>query len=222
MHSFTARRLKRAICLLLGGVAACSAKLPEAPLAARPIAPSSPNAGAPSLMPTEPSRRSCAFCDAALARPQIPSGVFDIRSSGRADGKTKATNALRRAIAKASAAGGGTVLVPPGSWLTGPIHLLSNINLHVASGAVLNFSQEFADYLPPVLTRWEGLEVYNYSPLIYARDCENVAVTGGGKLDGQGAAWWPWKKTQKDVAQQALRDGERRPADRVASAGQRG
>jgi polygalacturonase len=78
--------------------------------------------------------------------------------------------------------------------------LQSNINLHVATGAVLAFSQDFSDYLPPVLTRWEGLEVYNYSPLIYARDCENVAVTGGGKLDGQGAAWWPWKKTQKDVA----------------------
>jgi polygalacturonase len=79
--------------------------------------------------------------------------------------------------------------------------LASNINLHVSTGAELAFSQDFDDYLPPVLTRWEGQEMYGYSPLIYARDCENIAVTGGGKLDGQGAAWWPWKKTQREAAE---------------------
>jgi polygalacturonase len=127
--------------------------------------------------------------------------VFDIRDFGAvADGKTKVTAAIRQAIAKARAAGGGTVLVPAGKWLTGPIHLQSRINLHVAAGAELLFSQDFADYLPPVLTRWEGLEAYNYSPLVYARDCEHVAITCAGKLNGQGAAWWPWKKTQKDTA----------------------
>ncbi|HEX2869814.1 MAG TPA: glycoside hydrolase family 28 protein [Polyangiaceae bacterium] len=134
-------------------------------------------------------------------RPSIPPGVFDIRDFGAlADGKTKATSAFRQAVAKASAAGGGTVLVPPGTWLTGPIHLASNINLHVSEGATLLFSQDFSDYLPPVLTRWEGQELYGYSPLIYARDCENVAITGRGKLDGQGSAWWPWKKTQQESA----------------------
>jgi hypothetical protein len=134
-------------------------------------------------------------------RPRIPERVVDIRDHGAvADGKTKATLAIKAAIAQASQAGGGTVLVPAGTWLTGPIHLQSRINLHVAAGAELRFSQDFADYLPPVLTRWEGLEVHNYSPLIYARDCEDVAVTGAGKLDGQGAAWWPWKQTQKHAA----------------------
>lgn len=204
MPSFTGRLLKRAACLLLGGIAACSATRADAPLVGRRSTAQAVTEPAPppSLMPTEPIEPIAApFAMPALARPQIPSAIFDIREFGAvADGKTKATNALRLAIAKASAAGGGTVLVPAGSWLTGPIHLLSNINLHVASGAVLAFSRDFSDYLPPVLTRWEGLEVYNYSPLVYARDCENVAVTGGGKLDGQGAAWWPWKQTQKGAA----------------------
>jgi polygalacturonase len=153
-------------------------------------------------MPTEPIEPIHApFAMSSLARPQIPDGVFDIRAFGALpDGKTKATAAFRQAIAKASAAGGGTVLVPPGQWLTGPIHLASNINLHVAEGATLLFSQDFADYLPPVLTRWEGQEMFGYSPLIYARDCQNIAITGGGKLDGRGAAWWPWKKTQQESA----------------------
>jgi polygalacturonase len=154
------------------------------------------------LVPNEPIEPVKApFAMPPPARPSFPDQVFDIREQGAVgDGATKNTAAIRETIAKAVARGGGTVLVPAGRWLTGPIHLSSNINLHVAKDAVLLFSTTFTDYLPPVLTRWEGLEVYNYSPLIYARDCENVAVTGSGKLDGQGAAWWPWKKTQKPAA----------------------
>jgi polygalacturonase len=171
------------------------------PLALDRLTPN-PSILGPSYMPTEaidPVKPP--FPMPQPTRPTIPGGVFDIRDFGAlADGKTKATSAFRQAIAKASAAGGGTVLVPPGTWLTGPIHLASNINLHVSEGATLLFSQDFSDYLPPVLTRWEGQELYGYSPLIYARDCENVAITGGGKLDGQGAAWWPWKKTQHESA----------------------
>jgi polygalacturonase len=167
---------------------------PSGPPNARPLT--------PSYMPTEaidPVKPP--FPMPQPTRPVIPPGAFDIRNFGAlADGKTKATSAFRQAIAKASAAGGGTVLVPPGTWLTGPIHLASNINLHVSEGATLLFSQDFSDYLPPVLTRWEGQELYGYSPLIYARDCQNVAITGAGKLDGQGAAWWPWKKTQQESA----------------------
>jgi polygalacturonase len=157
-----------------------------------------------SFMPSEPIQPvSAPFAMPQPRRPEIPAAVFDIRDFGAiADGQTKVTGALRRAIAEASSQGGGTVLVPAGRWLTGPIHLASNINLHVSAGAVLAFSRDFADYLPPVLTRWEGLELYNYSPLIYARDCENVALTGQGTLDGQGEAWWPWKKTQHEAAAQ--------------------
>jgi len=128
-------------------------------------------------------------------------GVYDVRGFGAvADGVTKNTDAFKKAIAAAVAKGGGTVLVPAGRWVTGPIHLASNVNLHLADGAELLFSQDFEDYLPVVFSRWEGLELMNYSPLVYAKDCENVAITGKGKLDGRGQAWWPWKKTQKDAA----------------------
>jgi len=135
-------------------------------------------------------------------RPEFPDAVFDIRAFGAVEGGTvKATQAFRDAVARAASAGGGTVLVPRGRFLTGPIHLQSHINLHLAEGAELLFSQDFGDYLPPVLTRWEGQELYGYSPLVYARDCDSVAITGKGKLNGQGAAWWPWKKTQGNAAQ---------------------
>jgi polygalacturonase len=193
--------LPRAVWLLVCCALCCSS---PAPLSV--VAPRLPRAASPapaSYMPTEAIQPIAApFPMTALARPKIPAAVFDIRDFGAVPGaEVKVTNAFRQAIAKASAQGGGTVLVPPGRWLTGPIHLKSHINLHVARGAELLFSTDFADYLPPVLTRWEGQEMYGYSPLIYARDCENVAVTGGGKLDGQGAAWWPWKKTQKAAAE---------------------
>jgi polygalacturonase len=189
------------VALLVTSLLSCSA--PSArPLSSSPASSAEAERSATSLMPTEPIEPIAApFAMPQPRRPKIPAAVFDIRDFGAiADGKSKATSAIRQAIAQASSRGGGTVLVPPGHWLTGPIHLASNINLHVSEGAVLAFSQEFADYLPPVLTRWEGLELYNYSPLIYARDCENVAITGQGKLDGRGQAWWPWKTTQREAA----------------------
>lgn len=150
------------------------------------------------VFPSEPIEPVVApFPTPTFVRPKFPAAVFDIRDFGAvADGKTKNTAAIGRAIDKAASAGGGSVLVPPGHWLTGPIHLKSNINLYVAEGAELRFSQDFSDYLPPVFTRWEGTEVYSYSPLIYAKDCQNIAITGGGKLNGQGEAWFPWKKSK--------------------------
>jgi polygalacturonase len=79
--------------------------------------------------------------------------------------------------------------------MTGPIHLRSRVNLHLAEGAIIRFSTRPEDYLPPVFTRWEGMECLNYSPLVYAVDCVDVAVTGHGLLDGQAsnATWWRWK-----------------------------
>jgi polygalacturonase len=161
-----------------------------------------PQVATEAFMPSEPIERLAPpFPMPQPARPDIPDRVVDIRAYGAVEGgSAKATDAFRQAIAATSAAGGGTVLVPPGVWLTGPIHLTSRINLHLQKGAELRFSQDFDDYLPPVLTRWEGQEMYGYSPLIYARDCHDIAITGQGKLDGQGAAWWPWKKTQKQAA----------------------
>ena len=95
--------------------------------------------------------------------------------------------------------------VPKGVWHTGPLHLASRIRLNVEAGARMEFSADREDYLPPVFTRWEGLECWNYSPLVYAKDCEDVALTGKGTLVGHGEAWWPWKRTQ-DAGSNALYD----------------
>ncbi len=92
-------------------------------------------------------------------------------------------------------AGGGRVVVPSGRFATGPIHLRSNVELHVSRDATLLFARDPRQYLPAVLTRFEGTELMNYSPFIYAYDQQNVAITGEGTLDGQADRehWWPWK-----------------------------
>lgn len=114
----------------------------------------------------------------------------------KGDGKTDCRPAFDKAIAECAKAGGGRVVVPAGKWLTnGPIHLKSNVNLHVGEGATILFSTDPEHYLPVVYTRFEGTEVMNFSPLIYAFEQENVAVTGQGTLDGQAddGKWWHWK-----------------------------
>jgi len=137
----------------------------------------------------------------SLQRPQFPDRNFDIRDYGARDnGTTMNTAAFKKAIAACSAAGGGKVIVPPGKWLTGPIHLKSNINLHLQQDAQLHFSHDPHDYLPVVFTRWAGFEIYNYSPLIYARDCTNIAITGPGQIFGHGPPWWDWKNVQSQTA----------------------
>ncbi|MCS7091684.1 MAG: glycoside hydrolase family 28 protein [Verrucomicrobiota bacterium] len=128
--------------------------------------------------------------------PHFPNRTFSITDYGAVgDGRTDATEAIREAIARCAAAGGGRVVVPPGEFLTGPIHLRSGVNFHLAEGAVLKFKTDPAAYLPQVLTRWEGMDCYNYSPLIYAYGQTNIAVTGRGMLDGQASFenWWAWK-----------------------------
>lgn len=96
----------------------------------------------------------------------------------KAGGKKLNTKAIAKAITACHLVGGGRVVIPKGEWLTGPIHLKSNINLYMEEGAVLRFTDTPSDYLPAVMTSWEGMECYNYSPLIYASDCENIAITG--------------------------------------------
>lgn len=128
--------------------------------------------------------------------PLIPGHEFSIVDFGAgADGKTDSSEAIAKAIEAASKAGGGRVIVPAGEFLTGPIHLKSRINLHLDHGATLKFKTNPNAYLPAVLTRFEGMECWNYSPLIYAIDADNIAITGDGTLDGQAdmTNWWPWK-----------------------------
>lgn len=140
--------------------------------------------------------------------PAFPDRDFLITEFGAvADGTADARHAINQAIARAHAAGGGRVIVPEGQWFSqGPIHLLSNVNLHIAKGAVLRFSEEPRHYLPQVLTRWEGTEVFNYSPLIYAYQAFDVALTGEGVIDGNAAeGFGRWRGRQR-IAQNRLRE----------------
>ncbi len=102
------------------------------------------------------------------------------------------TEAIENAINRASQLGGGTVVVPTGDWLTGSIHFKSNVNLHLEEGAKLIFSEYPSDYLPPVHTSWEGMECYNYSPLIYGYKCHNIAITGEGLVEAKMDVWENW------------------------------
>ena len=127
--------------------------------------------------------------------PAFPDRVFDITKFGALpDGATLNTAAIAKAIDACTKAGGGRVLVPAGKFLTGAVHLQGNVELHVSDGATLQFDTNPSSY-PIVFTRWEGMELMNYSPLIYARRQKNIAITGKGTLDGQGSAqhWWSWK-----------------------------
>lgn len=132
--------------------------------------------------------------------PTFPDETFDVRDFGAvADGKRDNSEAFRKAIEACNAAGGGKVMVPAGVYFTGPIHLKSNVNFHLAEGAEINFSTDPAAYLPVVHTSFEGVELMNYSPLIYAYDQENIAITGKGVFNGQASSnnWWQWKGSEE-------------------------
>ena len=134
--------------------------------------------------------------------PTFAQRLFNITHYGAvADGKTDCTSAIASAIDACTAAGGGRVLVPEGRWLTGPIHLRSNVELHVVKGALLSFDRNPDKYLPRVLTRFEGMELMNYSPFIYAFEQQNIGITGAGTLDGRADCdhWWDWKGFSGDT-----------------------
>ncbi|HEX8146484.1 MAG TPA: glycoside hydrolase family 28 protein [Pyrinomonadaceae bacterium] len=135
---------------------------------------------------------------ARIRPPKFPARDFPIKDFGaRAGGDFDNTEAIRKAIEACNRAGGGRVVVPAGVYTTGAIHLKSNVNLHVSEGATLRFFTDPAKY-PLVFTRWEGTELMNYSPFIYAFEQQNIAVTGRGTLDG-GASddnWWKWARRQ--------------------------
>jgi polygalacturonase len=130
-----------------------------------------------------------------IRAPIFPANEFVITKFGAVgDGKSDCTAAIGKAIESCHKAR-GRVVVPEGEFLTGPIHLQSNVELHLNRGATLKFATDPKAYLPVVFTRFEGMECHNYSPLIYAFEQENVAVTGDGTLDGQASDenWWQWK-----------------------------
>jgi polygalacturonase len=131
-----------------------------------------------------------------IKAPRFPNRQFLITKYGAVgDGKTLNTEAFKKAIEACNKQGGGRVIVPLGVFLTGAIHLKSNVELHLVDSAKIVFSRNPKDY-PIVFTRWEGMELMNYSALIYAYGQQNIAVTGNGTLDGNADAdnWWIWNK----------------------------
>jgi polygalacturonase len=110
-------------------------------------------------------------------------------------GNAKCTEIVNKLIEKLAVEGGGTLFFPAGTYLTGPIIMKSNITLNIDAGATLKFSDDFDDYLPMVQSRWEGVRVKNFKSQIYAYQCENIAITGRGHLEGQGKKWWDFMRT---------------------------
>jgi polygalacturonase len=146
--------------------------------------------------------------------PVFPNRDFEISDYGaEGDNQADCTEAFDKAIAACHSGGGGRVVVPPGQYITGAIALKSNVNLHVSQGATIRFSRDHRKY-PLVFTRWEGTELMNYSPFIYAFEQENIAITGKGTIDGNCDCehWWPWKGRPNcgwkpgDVSQEKDRD----------------
>ena len=122
---------------------------------------------------------------------------FDVRDFGAREDGSKCTEAFAAAMTVCAKTGGGRVVVPRGRWFSGAIRLRSNCKLHLEDGAVVVFSQVAKDYLPAVHTSWEGMECWNYCPLVYAYCCTNVAITGTGTLrayegEWKDTAWYPW------------------------------
>jgi polygalacturonase len=161
---------------------------------------------------------------AGIREPEFPQHSINVREQGAVgDGLHNDLPALQQAINACSAAGGGTVNVSVGVYrLEGPLQLKSHVNLHLEKGSTLRFSAHPPDFLPAVFTRWEGTEMFGYSPFIYANGCANLAITGQGTIDGNVAATFAtWRKLQK-TDQNALRtmgDDEVPLKDRVFGEG---
>jgi len=146
-----------------------------------------------------------------IQAPTFPNRDFNIVSFGApTNGTTIATTFIQKAIDSCSSVGGGRVIVPAGTFVTGALTLKSNVNLHVSAGATLKFSTATTNYLPVVLTRFEGIECYNYSPFIYSYGAQNIALTGSGTLNGQASNtnWWAWKTSLQATQDDTLLNHE--------------
>ncbi len=136
-----------------------------------------------------------------IYQPYFRKDTFNILKYGaKPDGITLNTQAINFAIEQCHAAGGGTILIPKGLWLTGPILLKSNVNIYLERNALLQFSKNYNDY-PIVKTTWEGQESYRCQAPIWGVDLENIAINGEGTIDGGGDAWRAIKREKQTVGQ---------------------
>jgi polygalacturonase len=148
-----------------------------------------------------------------IKAPEFKKDTFNIVSYGAiADGKTDTKAIFDKVINLCSVSGGGQVIVPKGTfYIAGPVILKSHVNLHFNNDAELVFSGEPKDYLPAVLTLWEGTELYNYSPLFYAYQCSDIAITGHGIVNGSAsknfAKWRPQGSAEQNRLRQMGHDG---------------
>jgi polygalacturonase len=139
--------------------------------------------------------------------PEIPEVEVSVLDYGAKPNSAKdSKKAFDKAIKSLQKKGGGKLIVTKGEYqLEGPIHLISNMELHLAEGVLLNFGTNPKDY-PMVLTSWEGTMLYNYSPLIYGNNIKNVAITGSGTINGNGKEFWQSWKSKEDPAKQKSRE----------------
>ena len=120
-----------------------------------------------------------------LQAPVFPEFTVNMKDKGIAP-EALLSPILNQTIEEVSKRGGGTVVVPAGHWKSGRIVLRSNVNLHIAEGAVIEFGGKAEDYLPAVFSRHEGIEIMGPAAFIYANNENNIAVTGKGKIIGPG------------------------------------
>ncbi|HWZ15567.1 MAG TPA: glycoside hydrolase family 28 protein [Mucilaginibacter sp.] len=145
--------------------------------------------------------------------PEFKNAMYNIISYGAvADGKTDCKAVLDKVIGLCSVNGGGRVIIPKGKFfVAGPVVLKSHVDLHFEDGAELTFSADDKDYLPPVVTLWEGTELYNYCPFFYAYQCSDIAITGHGKINGSAsknfAKWRPQRSAEQNKLRQMGTDG---------------
>lgn len=131
----------------------------------------------------------------SVKTPIFPNKTYNILQYGaQSNAAFDNTEAITKAIQECSKNGGGIVLVPKGKYPSRAIHLENNVNFHLDKDAEILFSTNPKDYYPLVHTSFEGTEFMNYSPLVYAFQKKNVAITGEGTLNGQASNenWWPW------------------------------
>ncbi|MCM3781676.1 glycoside hydrolase family 28 protein [Neobacillus mesonae] len=124
--------------------------------------------------------------------------IFNIDDYGASKNSSKlSTDAIAAAISAAEKEGGGTVVIPGGTYVTGAVFLKSNIHLHLSPGAVLSFSDKPEDY-PVVISRWEGVKREVHASCIYGEQLENVTISGSGKLEGNGQQWWDKQRNRPE------------------------